>query len=721
MPVVVEQRIKTPTKRRKLASKETGQPSIKAFFLTARDDDDKKDDGPRWSFGGGAYDEAKMKTTSTVAGEDSAVSSVAAEGSVVSSVDSKDSVISPDGRALYAVVSGALDAVSKTRSRLAKDRALTKAFGLLRECSIDDIEAACYLMAPVRDAQAGGHRLQADYEHRPLALSYRVVVRALVDALGTSADALRKLARAKHGGDFSDAAVASLRARRRPDFFTVKAGESASLNCVTVRDELLSMAGVTGTGSDETKRRKLAGLFRRARGTEVKWLLRTAQAYMSCGISLEASVMPAMAKAFGCSPMACRFAYARRPNVRDVCQVVIAGGDLDDIKIEPGVPPQPMLASPCTSLADAWIKAAKFSPLEEPLWAERKYDGQRLGAHLLPGESVIRLFSRSCDDMTAKYPEACDALRRSAKTKGFVVDAEILAATEDDSPAPFQTLSTKPQRLLVYLFDLLWIDTLQDVRDRPTLERRSLLCSHFDENEVVRFAVGSTITPKDDEALRAALLQAVEAGCEGLVLKHPRAPYEISPTRSNAWLKLKKDYLDDCSAAGDSFDLVPVGGWRGSGRKRKWISPILVATRDDNDGTLGCVCRVMSGFSDQFYREFTRAKLGQEIDENLLETCPNNQKHPSVETSEQCTFWFEPAEVFEIKAADITVSPTHRSAFGLICPDRGLSLRFPRFIRRRIDKSIQEATTPAQLALCYRNQPSALRSPQDVTCTMAQT
>jgi len=48
---------------------------------------------------------------------------------------------------------------------------------------------------------------------------------------------------------------------------------------------------------------------------------------------------------------------------------------------------------------------------------------------------------------------------------------------------------------------------------------------------------------------------------------------------------------------GDSFDLIPIGGWRGSGRKKRWISPWLVATYDKDTGALGSVCRVMSGFS----------------------------------------------------------------------------------------------------------------------------
>ena len=49
------------------------------------------------------------------------------------------------------------------------------------------------------------------------------------------------------------------------------------------------------------------------------------------------------------------------------------------------------------------------------------------------------------------------------------------------------------------------------------------------------------------------------------------------------------------------------------GRKGKWISPWLVATYDPRDGTLGSVCRVMSGFSDAFYKENTVRYMGAEF------------------------------------------------------------------------------------------------------------
>ena len=78
--------------------------------------------------------------------------------------------------------------------------------------------------------------------------------------------------------------------------------------------------------------------------------------------------------------------------------------------------------------------------------------------------------------------------------------------------------------------------------------------------------------------------------------------------------------------------------------------------------------------------------------------------HSCVETGEVCQYWFDPCEVWEIKAADITISPVHHAGMGLVHPSRGMSLRFPRFIRKRPDKRVEHATTAQQIAAAFRAQ-----------------
>ncbi|RYP45819.1 hypothetical protein DL768_007872 [Monosporascus sp. mg162] len=226
--------------------------------------------------------------------------------------------------------------------------------------------------------------------------------------------------------------------------------------------------------------------------------------------------------------------------------------------------------------------------------------------------------------------------------------------------------------------------------------------------------------------------------------------------RLDSWLKVKKDY----SASFDTLDLVPVAAWHGQGRKARWWSPVLLAVRNDETGGLEAVCKCMSGFTDSFYKAMRRfyddgsghpeppepgggGKKGgnggdghgyaalrdrnnndndgdndkeNDDDEGESEEGDNDgytrkyentrgTKPSFVEYSGPAPdVWFEPCEVWEVAFADITLSPTYTAALGLASADRGLSLRFPRFLRRREDKGIEEASTSEFLAGLWRKQ-----------------
>eukprot|EP01137_Pigoraptor_chileana_P015854 Opistho-2@5453 len=74
-------------------------------------------------------------------------------------------------------------------------------------------------------------------------------------------------------------------------------------------------------------------------------------------------------------------------------------------------------------------------------------------------------------------------------------------------------------------------------------------------------------------------------------------------------------------------------------------------------------------------------------------------------------FWLEPVQVWEIRGADLTLSPVHTAGAGYVdtgdgngVSARGVSLRFPRFIRVRDDKGIEDATTGQEIASMYVRQ-----------------
>jgi DNA ligase-1 len=164
--------------------------------------------------------------------------------------------------------------------------------------------------------------------------------------------------------------------------------------------------------------------------------------------------------------------------------------------------------------------------------------------------------------------------------------------------------------------------------------------------------------------------------------------------RLDSWLKVKKDY----STTFDTLDLIPIAGWHGQGRKARFWSPILLAVRNDETGSLEAVCKCISGFTDAFYK--ANKEFYAEGGEHVLGGKPGYVEYeggyPDV--------WFEPQEVWEMAFADITISPTYTAAIGLVSEEKGLSLRFPRFLKKREDKGIEEASTSVFLAGLWRKQ-----------------
>jgi DNA ligase-1 len=145
----------------------------------------------------------------------------------------------------------------------------------------------------------------------------------------------------------------------------------------------------------------------------------------------------------------------------------------------------------------------------------------------------------------------------------------------------------------------------------------------------------------------------------------------------------------------DTVDLVVVGAFAGRGRRAGTYGALLMAAYDAEAGKFRTVTKMGSGFDDE-----TLFKLPEIFKPHRLRA-----KHPQVDSKLEADFWFEPRVVLEVRGAEITLSPTHTSAWGAVREGAGLAIRFPRFTGRwREDKSPEEATTVKEVLDMYRRQ-----------------
>ena len=170
-----------------------------------------------------------------------------------------------------------------------------------------------------------------------------------------------------------------------------------------------------------------------------------------------------------------------------------------------------------------------------------------------------------------------------------------------------------------------------------------------------------------------------------------------SPSKRSAnWIKLKKDYLEN-SSLGDSLDLAVIGANYGSGKRKGLFGAFLVASYNEDSGLLEALCLVGTGFSEKQLNDFhekLRARVTQQRPEDYV-----------VHRNFKIDVWFERGEVWEIKGADLQVSPVYKCAFERLNQNgRGLGLRFPRFVRERGDKGVEQASRSQQIEQMYWDQ-----------------
>ncbi|TLD33246.1 hypothetical protein PspLS_00467 [Pyricularia sp. CBS 133598] len=599
------------------------------------------------------------------------------------------------------------------------------------------------------------NKLAADYAGIELGIGESLIMKAIGESTGRSLAIIKQDQR--EIGDLGLVAVKSRSTQPtmfKPKPLTVRGvfagltniatitGNGAQGRKVDVIKKLLSAADVNNAGKVDISKDK-------GGPSEAKFIVRFLEGKLRLGLA-ERTVLPSLAQAIiahesskkGTVPSTSdvekaeqmlKTVYSELPSYELIIPALLEHGIMnlkDNCKLRPGIPLKPMLAKPTKAITEVLDRFEN-----QTFTCEYKYDGERAQIHYvakeaneelskaLPGATkavgsgLAAIFSRNSEDLSQKYPDILAKLDSWVKpdTKSFVLDCETVAwDVQEKKVLPFQQLMTRKKKdvkiedvkvkVCVFAFDLLYLNG-EAVVEKPLRERRALLESSFETIEG-EFAYATHMNGQELDEIQTFLDESVKASCEGLMVKMldgTESGYEPSK-RSRNWLKIKKDYL---SGIGDSLDLVVLGAYYGKGKRTSVYGAFLLACYNPSSDKYETICNIGTGFSEAVLEE-----LHTQLKDTVIDRPKPFYSHSSG-GQHQPDVWFEPRFVWEVKTADLTLSPRYKAGCGEgIDPSgtKGISLRFPRFIKLRDDKKPDEATSSRQVAEMYRKQESVSKN-----------
>lgn len=602
------------------------------------------------------------------------------------------------------------------------------------------------------------NKLAADYAGIELGIGESLIMKAISESTGRSLQVIKSDQNA-----IGDLGLVAARSRsNQPTMFKPKA-----LTVKGVLGGLMDIAVISGDGSQG---RKISGIKKllsaadaslagkgskgiditkdKGGASEAKFIIRFLEGKLRLGLA-EKTVLVALAHAMvihetekkgnklpsseelANGESILKTVYSELPSYEVIVPAMLEHGIFnlrENCKLQPGVPLKPMLAKPTKSITEVLDRFEGKS-----FTCEYKYDGERAQIHYVAEDSPVEypsslpgsnkkakglsaIFSRNSEHLSKKYPDILVKLDTWIKpeTKSFVLDCETVAwDLVEKKVLPFQQLMTRKRKdvkvedvkvkVCVFAFDMLFYNG-EAVVERSFRERRELLHIAFKEVEG-EFSFAQYGNTNELEEIQILLDESVKSSCEGLMVKMldtSESGYEPSK-RSRNWLKVKKDYL---SGIGDSLDLVVLGAYFGKGKRTSVYGAFLLACYNSSKQVYETVCNIGTGFSEAILEE-----LHEKLKEHVIEKPKPFYSHSSV-AKDQPDVWFEPRLVWEVKTADLTLSPRYKAGCDALsdASGKGISLRFPRFIKERDDKRPEQATGSRMVVELYQKQENVAKS-----------
>jgi len=576
----------------------------------------------------------------------------------------------------FSIISEMFEMMEKTTKRIELTNILVE---LLKKTPKKIIPNVVYLLQGI---------IRPNFEGVELGIAEKLAIRAISKSAGLPIKKIEDDYR--ESGDLGLTASNILKIKTQTTFTAEK------ITVERVYETLFKIAKLEGKGSQDLKMKYISSLLNDATPLEAKFLLKILLGTLRLGIA-ENTVMDALAIAFTGKKenrVQIENAYNVSSDLGKVSLIVATDGidEIKKFKISLFSPIRPMLADRVQSEKDVIKK------MPEQFAAEYKLDGERVQIH--KQSDKIILFSRRLENITQYYPDIVENIGKSLNVNEGIFEAEIVPINENTGDfLPFQELMHRRRKykldeavsqypITVNFFDVLYFDK-KDCLNLEYSERRKILEQIIHEDNFSKLV--PMLFVKNENEIEDFLENSINAGCEGLMLKTPSAPYRAG-TRGSNWLKLKREYRNEL---GDSLDLIVIGAYFGRGRRTGLYGTLLLATYDPEKDNLPSICKVGTGFTDESLDQLYQ----------ILSNKVTLKKNPRIVSEMEADIWFEPELVLEIVASEITLSPIHKTGLDLIRKSSGFALRFPKFTGKiRYEKAVEDASTGEEVFALYKRQ-----------------
>jgi len=366
---------------------------------------------------------------------------------------------------------------------------------------------------------------------------------------------------------------------------------------------------------------------------------------------------------------------------------------------------------------------------------ETKYDGERIQCHL--HENEVQFFTRKGVDYTAIYgPKFSHLIKTSINAKSAILDGEIVVYDKVNQKfAPFGDNKTiakeiiETDKCLVYeIFDIIYLTSpngqIYSLNNVILSDRKKILSKIVTPvPNKIEIVLGIQVNSIDE--IMAQFNLALQRAEEGIVIKRADSIYKPDK-RCPDWVKMKCDYIDTIV---DTLDLIIIGGYYGEGKRT-----INNTFSQSIPNSINNMSNILSNSNNDFYSDSVTTflmgivkeldeknpsksvilpivKVGSGYNMTTLNIIRNklrahwkkyDTKNPPTlfgdwkpaQSEKPDVFLDDPSAsiILEVKAAEIVPSETFPAK---------VTLRFPRVVKTRFDKSWNDALQYDELIKLY--------------------